>query len=69
MMASLNDRRAIPYFLDALDDSSENVRYWAVVGLKKLNNTSPESGYRWEDFKKEESKTIEILKKEYKNFK
>ena len=67
MMAFLNDKRASIHFVDALDDSSESVRYWAVVGLKKLSNTCPESGYKWEDFKKEETKIIEILQKEYKN--
>ncbi len=68
MMVFLNDKRAIPYFLNALDNNSESIRYWAVVGLKKLNNTAPESGYKWEDFKQEEVEIIKILKDKYKNF-
>lgn len=68
-MAYLCDKRAIPYLLAAIDDESIRVRYYGVIGLKKLNNTYPESGYLWETFLKEEKEVIRELKAEFSSAK
>lgn len=67
-MAVLGDKRAIPYLVAALDDESNYVRYYAVNGLKKFNNTYPEGGYLWETFLNEEKEVIQELKNEFSEF-
>lgn len=62
ILGILNDRRAIPHLVSALDDKEYGVRYWAVVGLKKIEGTNPPSGYLSETFKAEEEQVIAELK-------
>lgn len=62
ILGTLNDRRAIPVFIEALDDRVYGVRYWAVVGLRKLDETYPPGGYLSETFKVEERDIIAELK-------
>jgi len=62
ILGILNDKRAIPHFVSALNDKEYGVRYWAVVGLKKMEGTNPPSGYLSETFKKEEDRVIAKLK-------
>ncbi len=67
IMGTLMDQRAAPYFVASLDDKSENVRFWAVVGLRELDGTYPSTGYSWETFKNEEEEIIDFLKHKFKN--
>ena len=64
-MGALKDRKAIPYFLKALDSPSQGVRYWAVIGLQKLDGTHNPSGYIFEKYVAEERVVIERLRKKY----
>ena len=65
MLGTLKDRRSIPYFVSALDDEEYSVRYWAVVGLKKVDGTYPAGGYLSEKFQADEDKIIAELKAQY----
>lgn len=67
IMGSLKDKRAIPFLLKLLDDDSQRVRYWAVYGLKRLNDTAPASGYLFEVFQKHEKNEIINLKEYFKD--
>ncbi len=67
VLGSLNDPKIIPFLLKSLDDNSQRVRYWAVIGLKKWNNTYPSGGYLFEVFKQEEREEIKKLKEYFKD--
>ena len=61
------DKRAVPYFLKALDSPSTRVQYWGVVGLKSMQGILSHSGlqYSQEMFEKEQDVTIPLLKQEF----
>ena len=61
-MWATRDRRAIPYFIAGLNSPSEQVRYWAVVGLKQAEGSMPDSGYLSETFQQEKGQIITRLK-------
>jgi hypothetical protein len=67
VMGTLEDERAIPIFVEALNDKDYGVRYYAVVGLQKLDGTYPAGGYASETFKKEEDQIIVMLKARFGN--
>lgn len=67
ILGILNDSRAVPHFVSALDDKECSVRYWAVVGLKKQEGTYPSGGYLSKTFKKEEKQVIAQLKARFVN--
>jgi hypothetical protein len=65
VLGHLGDRRAKCHFVAALDDDSDGVRYWAVVGLRKLDGTYDRGGYKWETYKEEEQQVIQELKQRH----
>ncbi|MCY3020854.1 MAG: hypothetical protein NTW87_17695 [Planctomycetota bacterium] len=65
-MRATKDRRALPYFLKALESPSPNVQYCGVAGLKSLEGTPlPQTGYTFETFLKEKDGLIMELKRKY----
>lgn len=62
---AIRDKRAMPYFLKALDSHSTRVQYWGVVGLKQLEGSLPKAGYLWETFDKEKDSIIPLLKQKF----
>ena len=65
VLGSLKDSRSKTLLIGALDSKSERVRYWAVVGLQRLDGTLDPSGYRWELFQEEQVQVIKRLKKRF----
>ncbi|MBN1355522.1 hypothetical protein JXA40_04525 [bacterium] len=66
-MSHLRDERAIPYFTAGLDSPSERVQHAAVVGLKALEGSLPESGYLLETYREEKADVIVHMKLKYTN--
>ncbi len=66
-LSVLNDPRAIPHYLSALDDEKFGTRYWAVICLKKMDGSYPEAGYRSETFTEEEAIIIPQLRSKFAN--
>jgi hypothetical protein len=64
-MAALKDPRAKDFFLQALDSQVEEVRYWGVIGLKKLDRPDDPQGYGWETFRQEQAQVVEQLKQKF----
>jgi len=62
VLGNLNDKRAIPHLVSALDDKEYRIRFSAVRGLKKIEGTNPPGGYLHETFKGEEDRVIAGLK-------
>lgn len=62
---AVGDKRAMPYFLKALDNHSTRVQYWGVVGLKGAEGSLPKSGYLSETFDKEKDSVIPLLKRKF----
>ncbi|MBI3851050.1 MAG: HEAT repeat domain-containing protein [Verrucomicrobia bacterium] len=67
VLGSLKDPRSAAFLLEALDSESERVRYWAVIGLKRLDGSLDPTGYRWETFQKEQAPVISQLKQKFSN--
>jgi len=65
ILGVLKDPRVVPVLLEGLGAESERVRYWAVVGLKRLEETLDASGYTVEAFREEEARVIEHLRRRF----
>ena len=65
ILGSLKDPRAAACLLEALDSESERVRYWAVVGLQRLDGTLNPRGYLWENFQQDQAQVIKHLKQKF----
>jgi hypothetical protein len=71
-MWAIKDKRALPYFLKALDSPLPSVQYWGVVGLQGLDESFrgkelPYTGTTYEAFLKEKDGIILELKRKFEN--
>jgi hypothetical protein len=64
-MASLRDKRAVPYLLKALDSPSDKIKFYAVQGLRYLDSGVPDTKYTYEMFVKEKAKVIPALRQQF----